>query len=219
MKKPQPRIEAISKKLRITVPSTGRIEAFSDGIFAFIATLLVIELNPPVLSHVDSMAIWQSLLAMWPKFYCFAFSFFTIVIVWVNHHHFFHQFHKSDAKLLWLNNFLLFFLAMVPFTTAFLGDYPWEPAVGFLYSIIMFLAIFCFYLMVRHAFLNSDLLEQDFPLSKRRKEVKRAASAVILYAIAAGLSFIAQPLTLAMLVLIPLIYFIPSIIEDHELAK
>ncbi len=94
----------------------GRIEAFSDGVLAIIVTIMVLELKIP---HGNS---WSDLLALWPKFSSYILSFLMIIIYWNNHHHVFQTVEKVNGKILWTNGLLLFFLSLVPFGTAWMGN-------------------------------------------------------------------------------------------------
>ena len=94
----------------------GRIEAFSDGVLAIIVTIMVLELKIP---HGNS---WSDLLALWPKFSSYILSFLMIIIYWNNHHHVFQTVEKVNGKILWTNGLLLFFLSLVPFGTAWMGE-------------------------------------------------------------------------------------------------
>ena len=102
---------------------TSRIEAFSDGVFAIIITLLVLEIHVPQVQDKNiSAALEHSLLAMTPKFLSYILSFVLVCIWWVAHHHLFHILKRSDRGLLWLNSLFLLWLAFIPFPTALMGD-------------------------------------------------------------------------------------------------
>ena len=105
--------------------SKSRVETFSDGIFAIIITLLVLEIKVP---HIDaplsSKNLLESLLAILPKFISWIISFFTIAVIWVNHHRLFKQFKILDSGIFWWNTVLLMWTTFIPFPTAVLGDYP-----------------------------------------------------------------------------------------------
>jgi uncharacterized membrane protein len=94
------------------------------------------------------------MIPVFPKLIGFLISFVTVAIFWVNHHHFFHPITKSNGALMWYNNHLLFWLAVVPFVTAFLGDYPTLPAVVALYGFVLFMAALTFTAMIHFVFLR-----------------------------------------------------------------
>ena len=87
-----------------------------------------------------------------PKLISFTVSFATVAIYWVNHHHFFSRVTHTDWKLLWANNLLLFWLTVVPFTTAVVGDHPTEPVAVFIYGMNLALAAASFALMGWYVF-------------------------------------------------------------------
>jgi uncharacterized membrane protein len=103
---------------------TGRLEAFSDGVFAVAITLLVIDLKVPTLKEpVTSQQLAEQLFSQWPSYVAFLISFATILIMWVNHHNMFKLVHKSDTTFLFANGFLLLLVTAVPFPTALVSEY------------------------------------------------------------------------------------------------
>ena len=111
------------------VKETGRIEAFSDGVFAIAITLLVLELKVPQLDEGASAAeLVSGLLRDWPSYFAYLVSFATILIMWVSHHRLFTMIAHSDGRFLFLNGFLLLLVSTVPFPTALLADYLERPA-------------------------------------------------------------------------------------------
>ena len=92
---------------------TTRLEAFSDGVFAIAITLLVISL----------LGIHDRLEHHWPEYAAFAFSFLTIGVMWVNHHHLMNQFARADRVFLFLNLMLLMGIVFIPFPTALIGEH------------------------------------------------------------------------------------------------
>lgn len=88
--------------------SKNRVEAFSDGIFAIIITLLVLEIKVPHIHEYNSaIELRQSLTALLPKFFSWIISFFTVAVIWVNHHKIFKQIKQIDSGIFWWNAFLL----------------------------------------------------------------------------------------------------------------
>ncbi|MEZ5427956.1 MAG: TMEM175 family protein [Pyrinomonadaceae bacterium] len=103
----------------------SRVEAFSDGVFAIIITLLVLEIKVP---HIETPgSINELATALWhlaPKFIAWVISFPIIGVIWVNHHRIFESLKQIDHNLFWLNANLLLWTSFIPFPTALLGDYP-----------------------------------------------------------------------------------------------
>jgi len=140
---------------------TSRIEAFSDGVFAIIITLLVLEIHVPQVQDKNiSAALEHSLLAMTPKFLSYILSFVLVCIWWVAHHHLFHILKRSDRGLLWLNSLFLLWLAFIPFPTALMGDFPGARIAVMGYGTVTTLAGVSFCLMRYYAFYVSKLVDE-----------------------------------------------------------
>jgi uncharacterized membrane protein len=101
---------------------SGRAEAFSDGVFAFAITLLVLNLRDPTIG-LSQTSLLDGLLAQWPSLFALATSFMTILIMWVNHHNMFAYVRKINTTLLLLNGLLLFFVVLTPFTTLLVANH------------------------------------------------------------------------------------------------
>ena len=141
---------------------TGRLEAFSDGVFAIAITLLILEIKVP--HHAEPGSLMESVVHLWPSFLAFSTSFFTIGVMWMNHHRLFTLIGITDQRLLVLNGLLLFGITFVPFPTAFLAEYiahpdGWIPAA--LYNATFLFCAIWFNLLWRHASKNRRLLEED----------------------------------------------------------
>ncbi|HEX5501083.1 MAG TPA: TMEM175 family protein [Thermomicrobiales bacterium] len=107
---------------------TGRVEAFSDGVFAIAVTLLVLELRAPLPADLRAgETLWDALRHEWPSYLAFATSFATILIVWVNHHYLFRLIRRTDHVLLLLNGLLLFVVTLIPFPTDVVAEYLRAP--------------------------------------------------------------------------------------------
>ncbi len=103
---------------------TGRLEAFSDGVFAVAITLLVFSLQVPTLSNpYTSKHLMTLLLSLWPSYLAFFISFATILIMWISHHAMFKLIDKSNALFMFANGFLLLLTTVVPFPTQLLATY------------------------------------------------------------------------------------------------
>src|SRR3954464_10842278 len=104
--------------LRVTIPGMGksRLEAFSDGVLAIVITIMVLELKAP---HGTDLAAIEPLLG---AFFSYILSFIYVGIYWNNHHHLFHSTKQVSAGILWANLHLLFWLSLLPFTTAWMGE-------------------------------------------------------------------------------------------------
>jgi uncharacterized membrane protein len=101
---------------------TGRLEAFSDGIFAFAITLLVLGLRDPA-QAAGAGNLAAGLTEQWPAFFAFFTSFATILIMWVNHHNIFNYIVRIDTRFMYLNGFLMMWVTLTPFTTMLVVDH------------------------------------------------------------------------------------------------
>jgi uncharacterized membrane protein len=92
-----------------------RLEAFSDGVFAIIITIMVLELRAP------KGVSWEAVKPLLPAFFSYLLSFVFVAIYWGNHHHLLHTARRVTAGIMWANMHLLFWLSMIPFATAWMG--------------------------------------------------------------------------------------------------
>jgi len=99
---------------------TGRIEYFSDAVFAIAMTLLVLDIPLP---HVASDKLWNAIVGLWPQFFAYALSFLVLALNWVFHHRKFRVIRSYDTGLIWINLVFLLFVAVLPFPTSLLSEY------------------------------------------------------------------------------------------------
>src|SRR5579872_4013651 len=123
---------AIDKQEAAIEKETGRIESFSDGVFAVAITLLVFNLKVPQLSaplpgENPTIALGLALLKQWPSYLTFVTSFATILIMWASHHGIFKLIYKSDTPFVFANGFLLLLVTVVPFPTSLVAQYLTGP--------------------------------------------------------------------------------------------
>lgn len=104
-------------------PTPARIEGFSDGVFAIIITLLVLDLHVPRAAALGEGSLASALLQQWPVYVAFVVSFLQVGVVWANHHAMFHYIRRTDHRLLVYNLMLLLCTAVLPFTSALLSEY------------------------------------------------------------------------------------------------
>jgi uncharacterized membrane protein len=115
---------ALEDSSRAGEKETGRVEAFSDGVFAIAITLLVLELKVP---KGPPGTLAASLWKQWPAYLSFLTSFATILVMWVNHHMIFNHIRRTNGAFLFLNGLLLLFITVVPFPTALVSDHLQTP--------------------------------------------------------------------------------------------
>jgi len=190
---------------------TGRIEAFSDGVFAIAVTLLVLDLKVPSPSaYGPRLAVL--LLRQWPSYLAFATSFAFIGIMWINHHRLFTLIHRSDHTLLVLNGLLLCGVTVVPFPTALLAAYIGhrdQRVAAMVYSGTYLVIAVSYNLLWRYASYQNRLLDQ--------RADPRAVNAIhqaygygpLMYLIAFGLAVVSVPACLAMNVALAIFFALP----------
>lgn len=119
------------------------MEAFSDGVIAIIITIMVLELVPP---HEPDLA---ALIPLIPTFLSYVLSFIFLGIYWNNHHHLLQAVSHVDGRVLWANLHLLFWLSLVPFVTAWMGQNNFAPTPVALYGVLLVLAAVAYYILAR----------------------------------------------------------------------
>lgn len=174
---------------------TARVEAFSDGIFAIAITLLVLEIRvpPPDLTGHGSTLL-PALLRLWPSYLGYLISFFTIGIMWVNHHSMFVLIRRTDRYFLLISVFFLMCIAFLPFPTAVLAEYLAEPkgrrvAVA-LYSATFVLIAVAYNTLWWYAVRGGRLLHEKADQEAVRNISRRYMMGPIAYAISFALAFI-----------------------------
>jgi uncharacterized membrane protein len=149
--------------------SKGRVEALSDGIFAIVVTLLVLEMKVPHVEAHDSIAALSgALLSLAPKFVSWVISFVTVCVIWVNHHRLLALVAQMDHGLFWRNANLLLWTSFIPFPTALMGDYPGNRLAVSLYGAVMLLMALAFVLMRWHLQRHDGLLQESADRAKFR---------------------------------------------------
>jgi uncharacterized membrane protein len=118
-----------------------RLEAFSDGVLAIIITIMVLELKAPTKPYLEELT------HLWPVLASYVLSFVYVGIYWNNHHHMFHATHRVNAAILWANLHLLFWLSLVPFGTAWMGETHFQPVPMAAYGVILLMAAIAYYVL------------------------------------------------------------------------
>lgn len=138
----------------------ARFEAFSDGVFAFAITLLILGIALPEAHYANNRGLMMALLHLWPNVIAYALSFAVIGIMWQNHHALFRLVERVDRTTVFLNLLLLAGTAFIPFATSTLGAYPDLPASAFLYGVVLSYCatmynVLLAHLVRRHAFFDN----------------------------------------------------------------
>ena len=195
----------------------SRLEAFSDGVFAIVITLLVLELKVPHMGRAQSNAeVAHVLLMVLPKIFSWVVSFFFVALIWLHHHQIMHMSTATNYRVVWINTFLLLFLSLLPFPTAMMGEYPRQPLVVMIWGLTM--AMVTLTLAILYAYCTRHFLRPEYnAASVRRNVVRSFLAGPTLYFIAAICGLWSVTLAFILYVLVPFLYIMPLDREyDHE---
>jgi uncharacterized membrane protein len=179
----------------------GRLEAFSDGVLAVIITIMVLELHAP---HDAELS---ALLEDAPAFLAYVLSFIFIGIYWNNHHHLLHSVQHVNGTVLWANNFLLFCLSLVPFTTDWMGENHFAMWPVIVYGIDLLAAGVAFFLLA-HSLIR--LNGKDSALAQALGSDVKGWISPILYLTGILCAFFNPWIAYAIYTLVALMWFIPD---------
>jgi uncharacterized membrane protein len=178
-----------------------RLAAFSDGVIAIIITIMVLELKIP------HGADWAALQGVAPSLVSYVLSFVYIAIYWNNHHHLLHTVTRVDGLILWANSHLLFWLSLVPAATAWLGGNFPEPLPTAVYGGVLLMPAVA-YSLLQMAIVHQQG-QQSVLASALGSDFKGKAS-MLLYAAAIVLAFVNPWLSIALYVLVAVMWLIPD---------
>ena len=179
-----------------------RLEAFSDAVIAIIITIMVLELKVP---HDTS---FNALMELWPVFLSYAFSFLMLGIYWGNHHHLIHTIKEVRGGILWANLHLLFWLSLIPFATAWMGENHFEKNTVATYALLADICGIAYYILLM--VIKDSNRENTAMLEVLRKQSKKGMLSCIIYTTAIGLSFINAWLGGILIVLVAIMWLIPD---------
>lgn len=181
--------------------STGRLEAFSDAVIAIVITILVLELEVP---HEPDLAALGDVV---PDFLTYVLSFVYLGIYWNNHHHMMVLTQRVNGKILWANLHLLFWLSLVPFTTAWMGETDFAETPTAVYGADLLLAAIAYFI------LQTAIIAEEGPESRLRTALGRDLKGKVsplLYIAAIPLAFLSPWIALGVYVLVALIWLVPD---------
>lgn len=179
-----------------------RLEAFSDAVIAIIITIMVLELKVP---HETT---WDALLKLWPVFLSYTVSFLMLGIYWGNHHHLVHTIKEVRGGILWANLHLLFWLSLVPFATAWMGENHFEKITVASYALILDICGISYYILLM--VMKSCNRDNHALLELLKKQSKKGTLSVIIYTAAIGISFASALIGGILIVLVGIMWLIPD---------
>lgn len=179
----------------------GRLEAFSDGVIAIIITIMVLELKAPDQPHL------AALLPLIPTVLSYVLSFVYVGIYWNNHHHLFQAVDQVNGLTLWANLHLLFWLSLLPFATAWMGENRFASLPVAAYGLVLLLAAIAYFLLSR------TLVRQHGQGSALARAIGRDSKgklSLLLYALAIPLAFANAWLACALYILVAALWLVPD---------
>jgi uncharacterized membrane protein len=188
----------------------GRLEAFSDGVIAILITIMVLEL------HIPAGSSWHALGHELPVLLAYVLSFVYLGIYWNNHHHMMAAVSRVSGAALWGNLHLLFWLSLIPFSTAWMSEHRFPPVPTAVYGIVLLAAAIAYFV------LQTTLLRGEGEQSRLRaalgSDVKGKISP-LLYCIGIGLAFVDRWLGVAVYVAVALIWLVPDRRVERHLTR
>ena len=181
--------------------SKGRLEAFSDGVIAIIITIMVLELKVP------HGATWADLRELLPIMVSYVLSFVNVGIYWNNHHHLLQAVKQVDGRVLWANMHLLFWLSLMPFATAWMGENDFAALPTALYGGVLFLSAIAYTILVR---VLLAVHGRDSTLATAIGSDVKGNISLVLYLLAVPLAFFLPWLAGVLYVLVAIIWFVPD---------
>jgi uncharacterized membrane protein len=195
---------------------TNRIEALGDGLFSIAMTVLILEITVPTL-HGENVGaeLPGALLALWPKFLCYLISFVTLGVYWVAHHLHFYTIKRADRMLLWINILFLMMVGLVPFSTALIGEYVDQQLPVVIYGANMIIISLVLQLHWWYATHNHRLVDPDVSPELVKSVTHVILIGPVVYLIAMGLSYVSTKMSIAIYLLVNLIYILPGSVHLH----
>jgi uncharacterized membrane protein len=190
--------------------SKGRLEAFSDGVFAVIITIMVLQLPTPrggALTALRPVA---------PVLLSYVLSFIYVGIYWNNHHHLLQAAQHVAGGILWANLNLLFWLSLVPFTTAWMGTHALAPWPLALYGADMLMAAIGYFILTRALIAHHG---QESTLASSIGADTKGAASLALYLAAVTLAFVQPWGAIACYVIVPIMWFLPDRRIERALTR
>ena len=179
----------------------SRLEAFSDGVIAIIITIMVLELKVP---HGFEL---ENLKELIPVFISYMVSFIFVGIYWVNHHHFFHVIKRVSGGMLWANNFLLFWLSLIPFTTSWMGESHFSAWPVVLYAINLLACAIGYTIM---SIVTVNVHGPDSEIAMAIGKDKKGNISLLIYICAVPVAYFAPLVACGLFVIVSLIWFVPD---------
>jgi uncharacterized membrane protein len=196
--------------------SLTRIEAFSDGVFAIIVMLLVLELKVPALrDHRSASELAHHLLELLPKFLSWLISFIIVCKFWLNHHHILRLARHADYSLVWLNSIFLMCQSFIPFPTAMMGEYATNRLAVSFFGCVM--AINTVLFIALHAYILRRLIKPELADAQDPRAIRKSFVGPLSYLLGAASAWFSVHVAFLVYLLTPLFYIVPP--EGRAITK
>ncbi len=206
----------MSRFARGQLPLT-RLEAFSDGVFAIIVTLLVLELKVPELGdHRDVGELGHRLVALLPKLLSWLISFIIVCKFWLNHHHILGLARYATYGMVWLNSLFLMGQSFIPFPTALMGEYPDNPLAVSAFGVVM--AVNTLLFMALHAYILRRLCRPELADLQVPGIIGKSFVGVASYVVGAAVAWVHVHAAFVVYLLTPLFFIVPPTRGDAPRA-
>lgn len=189
----------------------NRLEAFSDGVIAIIITIMVLELKIP---HGTS---WDLIEPLIPVFLSYVLSFVFIGIYWGNHHHLLHAVSHVSSKIIWANLHLLFWLSLVPFATAFMGENHFEGITVAVYATLAAACGISYYILL--SIISAGHSADSHLLIPLKKQERKGKLSMLFYISAIPIAFYCSILSALLFVAVSIMWWIPDKNIEKTLDK
>ncbi len=195
-----------SLNVKRTERETERLEAFSDGVFAFAITLLVLNLYDPT---TRGSSLLSGLLGEWPAFFAFVVSFISILVMWINHHNMFNYIKRLSREFMLLNGLLLMFVVLYPFTTLLASEHLLHSdasVAAVVYCLTFFALSIVWNIAWHNASHHHNLIDENIPQSQIKRITRENYVAPITGATSVALAFIVPIGGIALILLMSVYY-------------
>ncbi len=199
-------LKRINQQKEIIGLTPSRIEGLTDGVFAIAMTLLVLNIEINIIFKGSQWEILKDMLTeIFPQILNYVISFLILGFFWILHHKQFHFIKHVTTKILWLNNFSLLLIALVPFTTSLLDNHNDLIVAAFLFNLNMFAISSVFLLQWHYISKNEHLIDNTKEGFNLKYSIKKGSVMPIVSLLAMGLSFIIPGWSTVIYILIPII--------------
>ena len=188
----------------------GRLEAFSDGVIAILITIMVLELRAPATADVAALA------PLLPVLLSYVLSFIFLGIYWNNHHHLLQAVEHVEGRALWPNLHLLFWLSLIPFTTAWMGQTRFAAWPVAAYGLVLLCSAVAYFILTRALIAGH---RTNARLAEALGSDVKAKVSIALYLAALGLAFVTPRLACALYVVVAIVWLVPDRRIEKTLAR